>query len=87
MKHLTEVDSVLADVEDEIVAATEKYGPFMSTHEGYGVLAEEVAELLEAIRANAMESVRSEAIQVSAVAARLAACVRENGEFRARSGG
>ena len=36
----------------EMRQAQDKYGPFHSTHEGYGVLAEEVAELRDAIRSN-----------------------------------
>ena len=43
---------------------------YHSTHEGYGVLAEEVAELLDAIRANDIRSCRDEAVQVAAVAVR-----------------
>ena len=62
-----------------------RYGPFHSTHEGYGVLAEEVAELLDAIRSNNPEDIQGEAIQVAAVAMRIAlAC--ENDACRVRSG-
>jgi len=64
-----------ADVEtlhSEIRAADATYGPFSSTHEGYGVLAEEVAELLDAIRVNDPEAIREESIQVAAVAMRIA---------------
>ena len=49
-----------------------KYGQFTSTHEAYGVLAEEVAELLDEIRANNRDGVINEAIDVAAVATRLA---------------
>lgn len=66
------------DVLREADAAQAKYGDFASTHEAYGVLAEEVAELLEAIRANALGSVEMEATQVAAVALRLAAQARES---------
>ena len=48
------------------------YGPPTSAHEAYGVLAEEMAELLDAIRANDLDAIRAEAVQVSAVALRLA---------------
>ena len=69
----------------EMRQAQDKYGPFHSTHEGYGVLAEEVAELLDAIRSNNQEDIQGEAIQVAAVALRIAlAC--ENNDFRVRSG-
>lgn len=55
--------------------AETKYGPFTSTHEGYGVLCEEQEELLQAIRDNNPEAVFTEAIQVAAVAQRIAECV------------
>ena len=68
---------VLESIEAEANAAQESYGDFASMHEGYGVLAEEVAELLEAIRLKAGDpkragQIRREAIQVAAVAARMA---------------
>jgi len=73
------------DIQAERTAAERKYGPFKSTHEGYGVLAEEAAELLEAIRANDRVAVQNEAKQVSAVAWRIAECV-ELLDVRRRSG-
>jgi hypothetical protein len=68
---------VLESIEAEANASQESYGDFASMHEGYGVLAEEVAELLEAIRLKAGDpkrsgQIRREAIQVAAVAARMA---------------
>lgn len=78
-------DAVLLEVREQVDHATHRYGSFASTHEAYGVLAEEVAELLTAIRANALESVRMEAIQVAAVALRLAYHCRDHAAFEARS--
>ena len=80
-----EVVAVIDEALYEAGHAEERYGPFTSAHEGYGVLAEEVAELLEAIRSGRLESVRAEAIQVAAVAMRLAACCREGEAFQSRS--
>lgn len=62
---------------DELIAAevdyaAKRFGPFRSTHEGYGVLSEEVAELLEAIHANDLFRIRKESCQVAAVAIRIA---------------
>lgn len=74
-------ETVLAQVE----YANARFGPLTSSHEGYGVLAEEVAELLDAIRANDREAVEKEACQVSAVALRLAECCRR-ADFARRSG-
>lgn len=62
-----------------------RYGPFHSTHEAYGVLAEEVAELFAAICANDLGAVEREAVQVSAVAARLAEQCGQAGDFAERS--
>lgn len=58
----------------QVAYASTRFGPFTSSHEAYGVLAEEVAELLDAIRANNRVAVELEACQVSAVALRLAQC-------------
>ena len=69
----------------EMLEAESRYGPFTSTHEGYGVLAEEVAELLDAIRANDAGAVDREALQVAAVALRIRECLSVP-ESRKRSG-
>jgi NTP pyrophosphatase (non-canonical NTP hydrolase) len=73
----TEIFSCIAREERD---AHQKYGPFASAHEGYGVLVEEVAELLDAIRNNHQESAQWEACQVSAVAWRLAKCLTDGHE-------
>jgi len=79
------MQTTLRRVEEEIQRAGRRYGRFTSSHEGYGVLAEEVAELLDAIRVNDCEAVWLEAIQVAAVAVRISmACDCE--DFRVRSG-
>jgi NTP pyrophosphatase (non-canonical NTP hydrolase) len=78
------MDAVLGEAK----RARDRYGDFTSTHEAYGVLAEEVSELLDAIRANELDSVEKEAIQVAAVAMRLARqCATPSNAFSARSGG
>lgn len=64
-----------ATIRQEIELAERRYGDFSSTHEAYGVLAEEMAELLEAIRSNKSESIREECVQVAAVATRFAYCL------------
>jgi len=69
----------------EVETADRRYGDFTSSHEGYGVLAEEVAELLEVIRLNDAESIIDEACQCAAVATRLAASML-NEATRERSG-
>ena len=52
--------------------ARDRYGPYTSSHEGYGVIAEEMAELLTAIRSNDMNAIYREACDVAAAAAKLA---------------
>ena len=56
----------------EMAGADQRYGVFKSTHEGLGVLIEEMDELRTAIQGNVMPTVQKEAIQVAAVAWRLA---------------
>jgi hypothetical protein len=63
-------------IEDEAADAQEKFGDFASMHEAYGVLAEEVAELFEAIRLKQDDPTRewridAGAVQVAAVALRI----------------
>ena len=60
-----------------IGTADRRWGHFKSTHEGLGVLIEELDELKSAIHANKTESVREEAIQIAAVATRIAYSMSE----------
>lgn len=76
-----------ARIEKEGVEADRKYGPFTSAHEGYGVLAEEVAELLDAIRSNTDVVVQIEACQVAAVAWRLALSLTDENEATLKRSG
>ncbi len=68
----------------EINWADTRWGPFKSTHEGYGVLVEEMAELLEAIHKNNEPTIKMESIQVAAVALRISISL-SNDETRYRS--
>ena len=83
------LDRMIARVRDEALRAGERYGEPRSTHESLGVLLEEFDELKSAIHANAMASISMEAIQVAAVALRLAVeCERAilgETDFRRRS--
>ena len=62
------VQAILADAE----ASRAKWGNYRSLHEAYGVLAEEMAELFDAVRADDTEGARREAIQIAACAYKLA---------------
>lgn len=68
----------------EMARAQERYGDFASSHEGFGVLTEEYYELLEMVRSNRVDRIRHEALQVAAVALRLAEACEDSG-FRRRS--
>lgn len=63
-------------VKNENQAAIEKYGPINSLHEGYGVLAEEVAEFFDEVRKKNSErepdSILGELVQIGAMAQRIA---------------
>lgn len=67
---------MIARILAEADRAHARYGDFASMHEAYGVLAEEVAELFEAVRLRQGKArgarVEAEAIQVAAVALRMA---------------
>lgn len=64
-------------ITQEAGAAQGKFGDFASMHEAFGVLSEEVAELFEGVRMqqgnpHRADVIRREAIQVAAVAMRIA---------------
>lgn len=78
---------VLSRLHDEIGEAEIRYGRMASTHEALGVLLEEWDELRAAIHANQRQSIAEEAIQLAAVALRLAAACQEAAPaFLKRSG-
>ncbi len=69
--------ALLSGIVEEAWRSYQQYGDFASSHEAYGVLAEEVAELFDAVRLNGFDptrgaEIRKESIQVAAVAFRLA---------------
>jgi hypothetical protein len=63
---------MLKAIADEAARAETVYGPPTSTHEALGVLLEEFDELRAAIHADNVVAIRNEAVQVAAVALRLA---------------
>lgn len=67
-------------------AAKERYGPFASAHEALGVASEEWDELRDAIRANDMDAIRAESLDLAAVLVRLWAQLGEDQAMRDRSG-
>ena len=75
---LRALNDAIAKMRGEAMGAQESYGDFASMHEAYGVLAEEVAELFDAVRMRQsdgrmrVDAIAKEAIQVAAVAIRMA---------------
>ena len=83
--HSLAMGEAASQVAEEATRAQHRYGLPASTHESFGVLAEEVAELLEAIHQNDREAIAIEAKQVAAVALRLYSAVieeRSSGVYR-----
>lgn len=68
-----------------IEAAEKRYGQFASTHEALGVASEEWDELRDAIRANDLEHVERECLDLAAVLIRLATTLRCSPEAMNRS--
>lgn len=66
----TAIEAVMAMVRDELMRAIMKFGSFNSPHEGYAVLAEEVDELWDEVKANDRGRAITEAVQVAAMGAR-----------------
>lgn len=60
----------------EAMDARLKFPPFNSSHEGYAVLAEELDELWDDVKANDVEHSIAEAVQVGAMALRYIADMR-----------
>lgn len=66
----------ISDVAAEAKSARRKFAPFNSSHEGYAVLAEELDELWDDVKANNLEHAIEEAVQVGAMAVRFIADMR-----------
>lgn len=71
---LPRIDELLAEIRAEYDRAKRKHPRGMhSQHEGYAVLAEEVDELWQAVKADDTAGARAEALQVAAMALRFLA--------------
>ena len=55
----------------ELVRSQARFAPLSSSHEAYAVLAEEVDEFWDAVKANAAASAEMEAVQIAATALRV----------------
>jgi len=61
-------DATLTSILDEYLRARKSHQPMHSSHEGYGVLLEEVDEMWDAIKKNDIAHAKQEAKQVAAMA-------------------
>jgi len=87
MTYLTSIGEVSDDLCSRIATADRIYGPPASAHEMLGVIAEEYAELIEAVRSGKSGSVEWEALDLAAACIRLAyACEQAMEPFAKRSG-
>jgi hypothetical protein len=68
------MEAIASEAVQELNRASDKFGRFASSHEGYAVILEELDELWEEVRkqydVRSNERMRKEAIQVAAMAMR-----------------
>jgi len=78
-------DDACAEIFAEAVDARRKFAAFNSSHEGYAVIAEELDELWDDVKANNVEHAIAEAVQVGAMAVRFIADMRAKLAVKASS--
>lgn len=87
MSYTTGTVAIGMDLHDRIKKADAIYGAPASAHEMLGVIAEEYAELIEAVRSGKSGGVEWEALDLAAACIRLAyACEQAMEPFAKRSG-
>lgn len=64
----SEIDHILQRVKTELMKANKKFPLFNSTHEGYGVIKEELDEMWDEIKANLTSRSILECVQLAAMA-------------------
>jgi cation transport regulator ChaB len=74
-ERLVKLECILSEIGDEVTRAVNLYPKFNSAHEGYAVLLEEVDELWDEVKKSPKrrdyDAMRTEAMQVAAMAVRL----------------
>lgn len=75
--HKDRTEEAVSAVIDELYAATQRFGPFASAHEGYAVILEELDELWQEVKHGTRTRARAEAVQVAAMALRFLVDVPE----------
>lgn len=85
IEQLGEYKQAILEIDEHMERAQARYANFASSHEALGVALEEWTELQNAVKANAIESIREEAIDLAAVLIRLAIQCRTSDNLRRRS--
>lgn len=87
MSDVFSLDKISKEVTDEVIKATEKFGPMRSGHEGFAILKEEVDELWDNVKLNQNDimilrnvEMRKEAVHVAAMAIRFIRDVCDNAD-------
>ncbi len=70
MTDIERIDAALAAVRAELIRATALHGSFRSSHEGFGVIAEEFDEFWDEVKANNSALAIEEVTQLAAMATR-----------------
>ena len=60
----------LVAIEQELIRARARFAPLSSSHEAYAVIAEEVDEFWDAVKANNERAALAEVVQIAATALR-----------------
>lgn len=76
---LEQIEDVAKEAVRELYRATEKFGAFHNSHEGFAVLKEEVDELWDEIKGGQdKQRMKEEAIQIAAMAIRFVVDICED---------
>lgn len=82
---IEQLEEAILEMDERMERAQARYANFASCHEALGVALEEWNELQDAVKANAIEGVREEALDLAAVLIRLAIQCRTSQNLRSRS--
>lgn len=85
IEQLGEYKQAILEMDERMERAQARYANFASSHEALGVALEEWNELQDAVKANAIEGIREEALDLAAVLIRLAIQCRTSDNLRRRS--
>ena len=73
-----DLDRIFKEVEDEFTRASSQWPPFVSTHEGYAIILEELDEVWDEVKKRDLKRMEEELVQVIAMSTRLLYDIRKN---------